>query len=174
MSCVASFHSGFEACFVCDMVCKWSRCSLWLRSPVASNKVSFVVSSARGRTLPSGAALGSLGSVLGASGRDVLGRLLGCFGDALGRLLGASGASWEAFGSAWGLWGRLWVLRGRLREALECFQSISERLLGAPGTPWGASWGAFGTSWEAFWGSERALGAEKTQKWKSSFYLRNT
>ena len=88
--------------------------------------------------------------------------------------MGASEASWEAFGGFWGLWGRLWVLRGRLREALGCFQSISERLLGAPGTPWGASWGAFGTSWEAFWGSERALGAEKTQKWKSSFYLRNS
>ena len=152
MSCVASFHSGFEACFVCDIVCKWSRCSSWPRSTVASNKVSFVVSSARGRTLPSGAALGSLGSVLGASGTS-----WGGFWD-------ASEASWEAFGGSWGLWGRLWVLRGRLREALECFQSISERLLGAPGTPWGASWGAFGTSWEAFWGSERALGAEKTQK----------
>ena len=89
----------------------------------------------------------------------------------LEQLWALSGVSWvlwrrlgEAFGSSWGLWGRLWVLRGRLREALECFQSISERLLGAPGTPWGASWGAFGTSWEAFWGSERALGAEKTQK----------
>ena len=159
MSCVASFHSGFEACFVCDIVCKWSRFSLWPRSPVASNKVSFVVSSARGRTLPSGAALGYLGSVLGASGTS-----WGGFWGASGTSWGASGASWEALGSSWGLWRRLWVLRGRLREALGCFQSISERLLGAPGTPWGASWGAFGTSWEAFWGSERALGAEKTQK----------
>ena len=97
--------------------------------------------------------------------------LRGRLGEALGMLRGRLG---EAFGSSWGLWGRLWVLRGRLREALECFQSISERLLGAPGTPWGASWGAFGTSWEAFWGSERALAAQKTQKWKSSFSLRNS
>ena len=75
---------------------------------MASNKVSFVVSSARGRTLPSGAALGSLGSVLGASGtpqggswvlpehlrealgssRDALGSVLGCFWDVLGSILG--------------------------------------------------------------------------------------
>ena len=134
MSCVASFHSSFEACFVCDIVCKWSRCSSWPRSTVASNKVSFVVSSARGRTLPSGAALGSLGSVLGASGtswvgfwelRGRLGRLLGargasgdasgCFGGVSGRLLGASRASQRG---SWELPGRPWehpgVLLGRL------------------------------------------------------------
>ena len=113
MSCVASFHSGFEACFVCDIVCNLSRCSWWPRSPVASKKVSFVVSSARGRTLPSGAASG-------------------------------------------------------------CFWGVTGKLLGAPGTPWGASWGAFRTSWEAYWGSERALGADKTQKLKSLFSLRNS
>ena len=97
--------------------------------------------------------------------------LRGRLGEAFGVLRGRLGEAFGSFGSVlggfwgfWGLWGRLWVLRGRLREALGCFQSISERLLGAPGTPWGASWGAFGTSWEAFWGSERALGAEKMQK----------
>ena len=91
---------------------------------------------------------------------EAFGVLRGRLGETFGSFEGVLGGFW----GFWGLWGRLWVLRGRLREALECFQSISERLLGAPGTPWGASWGAFGTSWEAFWGSERALGAEKTQK----------
>ena len=110
MSCVASFHSGFEACFVCVLVCEWSRVSLWPRSPVASNKVSFVVSSARGCTLPSGAASWGLW-------------------DVTGKLLGTSGFPRECLG----------LLRGHLGEA-------------------------FGRSWEAFWGSERALGAEKTQK----------
>ena len=58
MSLVASLPSGFEECFVCDIVCEWSRTALWDRSPVASKSVSFAVSSARGRTLPSGAASG--------------------------------------------------------------------------------------------------------------------
>ena len=139
MSCVASFHSGFEACFVCDIVCKWSRCSSWPRSTVASNKVSFFVSSARGRTLPSGAALGSLGSVLGASGtswggfwelRRRLGRLLGahgasgdasgCFGGASGRLLGASEHLREALGSS----------RDALGSVLGCFWDILGSILG--------------------------------------------
>ena len=106
---VASFHSGFEQGIVCCFFCAWAHTSLWSSSGLSRE------------------CLGCFG--------DVLGRLLGCFGDALGRLLGASEASWEAFWGFWGLWGRLWVLRGRLREALECFQSISERLLGAPGTP---------------------------------------
>ena len=147
MSCVASFHSGFEACFVCDLVCKWSRFSLWPRSPVASNKVSFVVSSARGRTLPSGAALGYLGSVLGASGtswggfwelRGRLGRLVGapgasgdasrCFGGVSGRLLGASRASQRG---SWELPRRpgehLGVLLGRLGKPFEAPRERWER-----------------------------------------------
>ena len=70
---------------------------------------------------------------------EAFGVLRGRLGEAFGSFEGVLGGFW----GFWGLWGRLWVLRGRLREALECFQSISERLLGAPGTPWGASWGAF-------------------------------
>ena len=73
-----------------------------------------------------------------------------CFGDVLGRLVGASGGSWEAFGSSWGLWRRLCVLLRLRKEALGCYQSISERLLGAPERPWGASRSAFGTSRAAF------------------------
>ena len=136
MSCVASFHSGFEACFVCDIVCKWARFSLWPRSPVASNKVSFVVSSARGRTLPSGAALGSLGSVLGASGTS------------WGGFWGASGTPWGGF----------WELRRRLGRLLG--------LLGPLGTPLGASGAPQGGSWvlpehlrEALGSSRDALGS---------------
>ena len=132
MSCVASFHSGFEACFVCDIVCKWSRCSSWPRSIVASNKVSFFVSSARGRTLPSGAALGSLGSVLG------------CFGDVLGRLLGALGASWEAFGSSLGLWRRLGGISGRLLGASRASQRGSWELPRRPGEHLGVLLGRLG------------------------------
>ena len=69
---------------------------------------------------------------------EAFGVLRGRLGEAFGSFEGVLGGFW----GFWGLWGRLWVLRGRLREALGCFQSISERLLGAPGTPWGASWGA--------------------------------
>ena len=154
MSFVASFPGGLEACFVCDLVCECFRVSLWLRSPVASKKVSFVVSYSRGRTLHSGAASE------GFPGR---------YREALRNFWAPKGVSWDASGTSWGgFWELLGplepplVLRGRLREALGCFQSISERLLGAPETPWGASRGAFGTSREAFWGSERALGADKT------------
>ena len=135
---VASFHSGFEQGRVCLFLLRvgahFPLEQLW-----ALSGVSWVL---RGR----------LGEAFGV--------LRGRLGEAFGSFEGVLGGFW----GFWGLWGRLWVLRGRLREALGCFQSISERLLGAPGTPWGASWGAFGTSWEAFWGSERALGAEKTQK----------
>ena len=140
MSCVASFPSGFEACFVCDLVCEWSRVSLWPRSPVASKKVSFVVSSARGRTLPSGAALGSLGSVLGASGTswggfwELRGRL--------GRLLGAPGASGDASGCFGGVSGRLLgASRASQRGSWELPRRPGERLgvlLGRLGKPFGA------------------------------------
>ena len=150
MSCVASFHSGFEACFVCDIVCKWSRCSSWPRSTVASNKVSFVVSSARGRTLPSGAARGSLGSVLGASGTSwggfwgASGTPWGGFWELrrrLGRLLGAPGASGDASGCFGGASGRLlsasrasqrgsWELPGRLGSVLGCFWDVLGSILG--------------------------------------------
>ena len=120
MSCVASFHSGFEACFVCVLVCEWSRVSLWPRSPVASNKVSFVVSSARGRTLPSGAASGGFW--------DVTGKLLGTSGlprECLGVLRGRLG---EAFGSFGCVLGGFWELLGPL-----------ETPLGASGAPQGGS-----------------------------------
>ena len=140
MSCVASFHSGFEACFVCDLVCKWSPFSLWPRSPVASNKVSFVVSSARGRTLPSGAASGG-------------------FWDVTGKLLGTSGFTRECLG----------VLRGRLGEAFGSFGGILGgfwELLGPLGTPLGASGASQGGSWvlpehlrEALGSSRDALGS---------------
>ena len=120
MSCVASFHSGFEACFVCDLVCEWSRVSLWPRSPVASKKVSFVVSSARGRTL--------LELPL-RDFRDVTGKLLGTSGlprECLGGLRGRLG---EAFGSFGGVLGGFWELLGPL-----------ETPLGASGAPQGGSW----------------------------------
>ena len=128
MSCVASFLSGFEACFVCDIVCKWSRCSSWPRSTVASNKVSFVVSSARGRTLPSGAALGYLGSVLGASGTS-----WGGFWD-------ASGTSWGGFWELRGRLGRLLGAPGASGDASGCFGGVSGRLLGASRASRRGSW----------------------------------
>ena len=103
---------------------------------VASNKVLFVVSSARGRTLPSGAALGSLGSVLGASGTS------------WGGFWGASGTPWGGF----------WELRRRLGRLLG--------LLGPLGTPLGASGAPQGGSWvlpehlrEALGSSRDALGS---------------
>ena len=126
---------------------------MWLRSTVVLKHASFVilyasgldvlrglvpqwlrtryrlfVSSARGRTLPSGAALGSLGSVLGASGtpwggfwelRRRLGRLLGLLGP-LGTPLGASGAPQ----------GGSWVLPEHLREALGSSRDALGSVLG--------------------------------------------
>ena len=132
MSCVASFHSGFEACFVCDLVCEWSRVSLWPRSPVASKKVSFVVSSTRGRTLPSGAASE------GFPGR---------YREALRNFWAPSGVSWGASGTSWG---GFWELRGRLGrllgapgasgDASGCFGGVSGRLLGASRASQRGSW----------------------------------
>ena len=134
---------------------------MWLRSTVVLKHASFVilyasgldvlrglvpqwlrtryrlfVSSARGRTLPSGAALGSLGSVLGASG-----------------------TSWGGFWSASGTpWGGFWELRRRLGRLLG--------LLGPLGTPLGASGAPQGGSWvlpehlrEALGSSRDALGS---------------
>ena len=123
MSCVAWFPSGFEACFVCDVVCEWSRVSLWSRSSVASKKVSFVVSSTRGRTLPSGAASE------GFPGR---------YREALRNFWAPSGVSWGASGASQG---GSWVLPEHLREALGssrdalgsvsgCFWDVSGSLLG--------------------------------------------
>ena len=128
MSCVASFHSGFEACFVCDIVCKWSRCSSWPRSTVASNKVSFVVSSARGRTLPSGAALGYLGSVLGASGTSS------------GGFWGASGTPWGGFWELRRRLGRFLGAHGASGDASGCFGGASGRLLSASRASQRSSW----------------------------------
>ena len=65
---VASFPSGFEEGSAPERNERERRQASAPEREVASNKVLFVVSSARGRTLPSGAALGYLGSVLGASG----------------------------------------------------------------------------------------------------------
>ena len=154
MSCVASFHSGFEACFVCDIVCKWSRFSLWPRSPVASKKVSFVVSSARGRTLPSGAASGGFwdvtGKLLGTSGlpRECLGVLRGRLGEAFGSFGGVLGGFWELLepletplGASGASQGGSWVLPEHLREALGSSRGPGERfgvLLGSLGKPLGA------------------------------------
>ena len=154
MSLVASFPSGLEACFVCDLVCEWSRVSLWPRSPVASKKVSFVVSSACGRTLPSGAASGGFwdvtGKLLGTSGlpRDCLGVLRGRLGEALGsfggvgRLLGAPGASGDASGCFGGASGRLLgASRASQRASWELPRRPGERpgvLLGRLGKPFGA------------------------------------
>ena len=126
MSCVASFPSGFEACFVCNIVCEWSRVSLWPRCPVASKKVSLVVSSARGRTLPSGAA---------SEGFPVRYR------EALRNFWAPSGVSWGASGTSWG---GFWELRGRLG-----------RLLGAPGASGDAS-GCFGGASGRLLGASRA------------------
>ena len=128
MTCVAPFPSGLEACFVCDLVCEWSRVSLWPRSPVASKKVSFVVSSARGRTLPSGAALGSLGSVLGASGTS------------WGGFWGASGTSWGGFWELRGRLGRFLGAPGASGDASGCFGGVSGRLLGASRASQRGSW----------------------------------
>ena len=151
MSCVASFPSGFEACFVCDLVCEWSRVSLWPGSPVASNKVSFVVSPARGRTLPSGAASGGFwnvtGKLLGTSGlpRECLGVLRGRLGEAFGVLRGRLG---EAFGSFGGVLGGFFWLPGPLGTPL-----------GASGAPQGGSWVLPEHLREALGSSRDALGS---------------
>ena len=88
---------------------------------MASNKVSYVVSSARGRTLPSGA---------GPRG----------FRDVTGKLLGTSGLPRECLG----------MLQGRLREAFGSFGGFSGgfwELLEPLGTPLGASGASQGGSW---------------------------
>ena len=95
---------------------------------VASNKVLFVVSSARGRTLPSGAALGYLGSVLGASGTS------------WGGFWGASGTSWGGFWELRGRLGRLLGAPGASGDASGCFGGVSGRLLGASRASQRGSW----------------------------------
>ena len=154
MSCVASFHSGFEACFVYLLVCEWSRVSLWPRSTVASKKVSFVASSARGRTLPSGAASGGFWDVtwklLGTSElpRVCLGVLRGRLREDFGSFGGVLGGFWELLepletplGASGASQGGSWVLTEHLREALGssrealgsvlgCFLDVSGSLLG--------------------------------------------
>ena len=95
---------------------------------VASNKVLFVVSSARGRTLPSGAALGSLGSVLGASGTS------------WGGFWGASGTSWGGFWELRGRLGRLLGAPGASGDASGCFGGVSGGLLGASRASQRGSW----------------------------------
>ena len=68
---------------------------------MASKKVSFVVSSARGRTLPSGAASrgfwGVTGKLLGTSGlpRECLGVLRGRLGETFERFGVVLGGFWE-------------------------------------------------------------------------------
>ena len=159
MSCVASFHSGFEACFVCDIVCEWSRVSLWPRSPVASKKVSFVVSSARGRTLPSGAALGSLGSVLGASG-----------------------TSWGGFGSFWGVLGGFWELLEPLETPLGASGApqggswvLPEHLREALGSSRDALGSVLGCFWDvlgSILGLRESVGSGKDAKVKIMVFLK--
>ena len=132
MSFVVSFSSCLEACFVCDLGCECSRVSLWPRSPVASKKVSFVVSSARGRTLPSGAASE------GSPGR---------YREALRNFWAPSGVSWGALGTSWG---GFWELQGRLGrrlgapgavgDASGCFGGVSGTLLGASRASQRGSW----------------------------------
>ena len=95
---------------------------------VASNKVLFVVSSARGRTLPSGAALGSLGSVLGASGTS------------WGGFWGASGTPWGGFWELRRRLGRLLGAPGASGDASGCFGGASGRLLGASRASQRGSW----------------------------------
>ena len=132
MSFVASFPSCLEACFVCDLVCECFRCSLWPRSPVASKKVSFVVSSTRGRTLPSGAASE------GFPGR---------YREALRNFWAPLGVSWSASGTSWGGFWELRGRRGRLLggpgasgDASGCFGGVSGRLLGASRASQRGSW----------------------------------
>ena len=132
MSFVASFPSCLEACFVCNIVCECFQVSLWPRSPVASKKVSFVVSSTRGRTLPSGAASE------GFPGR---------YSEALRHFWAPSGVSWGASGTSWG---GFWELRGRLGrllgapgasgDASGCFGGVSGRLLGGSRASQRGSW----------------------------------
>ena len=124
------------------------------RSPVSSKKVSFVVSSARGRTLPSGAASGGFWDVtwklLGTSElpRECLGVLRGCLGEAFWGFGGVLGGFWELLGpletplgASGASQGGSWVLPEHLREALGssrdalgsvsgCFWDVSGSLLG--------------------------------------------
>ena len=94
------------------------------------------------------------------------------FGDVWGRLVGASGGSWEAFGSSWGFWRRLCVLLRLRKEALDYYQSISERLLGAPERSWGASRSAFGTSRESLLGFRESVGSGQDAKVKIIVFLK--
>ena len=145
---------------------------------MASKKVSFVASSARGRTLPSGAASGGFwdvtGKLLGTSGlpRECLGVLRGRLGEAFGSFGGVLEGFWELLGpldtplgASGASQGGSWVLPEHLREALGssrdalgivsgCFWVVSRSLLGLR--------------------ESRALGADKTQKLKSLFSLRNS
>ena len=100
---------------------------MWPRSPVASKKVSFVVSSARGRTLPSGAASGGF--------RDVTWKLLGTSElcrECLGVLRGRLG---EAFGSSGGVLGGFWELLGPLETPCLLYTSPSPRDLSTSRMP---------------------------------------
>ena len=86
--------------------------------PSGFEEVSFVVSSARGRTLPSGAASRGF--------RDVTGKLLGTSGlprECLGVLRGRLG---DAFGSFGGVLGGFWKLLEPLETPLGA-SGVSER-----------------------------------------------
>ena len=174
MSCVASFPSVLGACFVCDIVCEWSRVSLWPRSTVASKKVSFVASSARGRTLPSGAASGGFWDVtwklLGTSElcRECLGVLRRRLGEAFGSSGGVLGGFWELLGpletplgASGASQGGSWVLPEHLREAL------------------GSSRDALGSVLVCFWdvlgsllGLRESFGSGKDAKVKKNIFLK--
>ena len=110
---------------------------------VASNKVLFVVSSARGRTLPSGAASGGFwdvtGKLLGTSGlpRECLGVLRGRLGEAFGSFGGVLGGFWELpespetpLGASGVSQGGSWVLPEHLGEALGSSRDALGSVLG--------------------------------------------
>ena len=160
---------------------------MWLRSPVALKHASFVILSASVFEF----LCGLVPQWLRRRYRLLFRLRVGAhfplelpprgFRDVTGKLLGTSGLPRECLG----------VLRGRLGKAFGSFGAVLggfwelleplETPLGASGAPQGGSCllpehlrealgssresqGAFGTSQEAFWGSERALGADKTQK----------
>ena len=111
--------------------------------PSGFEEVSFVVSSARGRTLPSGAASGGFWDVtwklLGTSElcRECLGVLRGRLGEAFGSFGGVLGGFWELLeplgtplGASGASQGGSWVLPEHLRETLGSSRDALESILG--------------------------------------------
>ena len=122
MSFVASFPSGLEACFVCNLVCEWSRVYLWPRSPL-------------GRGV-SGESQGGFWELLGCPG-ERLGVLRGRLGEAFGSFGGVLGGFWELLepletplGASGASQGGSWVLPEHLREALGSSRDALGSVLG--------------------------------------------